>query len=62
MQIWRVEVILMTRLEENEYNYKLWCEVNDLNKEVVQLISEGKYEDAQCIFDEMEELQNQYIM
>lgn len=52
----------MTRLEENEYNYKLWCEVNDLNKEVVQLISEGKYEDAQCIFDEMEELQNQYIM
>lgn len=52
----------MSRLEENEYNYKIWCEVNALYKESVQLISEGKYEDAQCIFDEMGELQNQYIM
>ena len=41
----------MTRLEENEYNYKLWCEVNDLNKEVVQLISEGKYEEAIVVYE-----------
>lgn len=52
----------MSRLEENEYNYKIWCEVNALYKESVQLISEGRYEDAQCIFDEMEEIQAQYIM
>ena len=52
----------MSRLEENEHNYRLWEEVNALYKESVQLISEGMYEDAQCIFDEMELLQAQYIM
>lgn len=55
-------VIGMSRLEVNEHNYRLQAEVNALYKESVQLISEGRYEDAQCIFDEMEEIQAQYIM
>lgn len=55
-------MIGMSRLEVNEHNYRLQAEVNALYKESVQLISEGRYEDAQCIFDEMEEIQAQYIM
>lgn len=52
----------MSRLEENEHNYKIQDEVNALYHESVRAISEGNYEEAQCIFDEMEELQAQYII